>query len=72
MKNEVTCKEKTPKSWVNWNGQFRSGLPVISSEFDENVKTLKTHIQTWPLAKCNFLVSRKSYSTAIATSAVQI
>lgn len=58
-KNEVTCKNKSPKSWVNWNGQFRSGLPMVSSELDENVQALKNHIQTLLLVKCNFLVSRK-------------
>lgn len=47
---------------------------MVSSELDENVQALKNHIQTLLLVKCNFLVSKKkkSYSTAIATSAVHI
>lgn len=71
MKNEVTCKKKTCRSWVNWNAQFRIRLSMLSSEL-ENVKALKNYIQTWPLGKHKFVVSIKSYSTAIATSAAQI
>lgn len=71
MKNEVACKKKICRSWVNWNAQFRTRLSMLSSEL-ENVKALKNYIQTWPLVKRKFQVSRKFYTTAVATSAAQI